>query len=151
MSEETKRFLKPTPTEQFINKLIGKLPEWGIGPKYMQVLEVTGRKSGKTYRTPVNLMEVDGELYVVAPRGETQWIRNARAAGVITLKRGKKRTQYHINELPTGKKAALLKEYLERYESAVQQYFPVQAGSDIAAFAPVEDQYPVLQLKVITE
>lgn len=151
MTQNAQNFFKPTLVEQFFNRLIGKLADWGMGPQYMQVLEVKGRKSGKTYRTPVNLMEVNSNLYLVAPRGETQWVRNARHAGTVTLKRGRERIQYRITELPVGQKASLLKEYLERYASAVQRYFSIQAGSDVDAFTHVEDQYPILQLEAIVD
>lgn len=149
MTQTSPTFLKPTRTEQLFNKLIGRLADWGIGPKYMVVLEAVGRKSGKIYRTPVNLMEVDGLLYLVAPRGEAQWVRNVRHAGTVTLKRGSKRTQYQITELPVGQKASLLKEYLERYASAVQQYFTVTAGSPAEEFIALEPQYPILRLEAM--
>jgi len=148
MAKESSAFLKPSSTEQFFNKCIGRLVDWGIGPNYMQVLEVAGRKSGKIYRTPVNLMQMNDTLYLVAPRGETSWVRNARHVESITLKRGNKRTQYRVNELPNGAKAEILKEYLERYKSAVQRYFDIEAGSDVSAFEPVADRYPVMRLEM---
>lgn len=150
MTQKAKQFLKPTPIEQFFNKLIGILPDWGIGPQHMRILEVKGRKSGKTYRTPVNLMEVENKLYLVAPRGETQWVRNARHVGTVSLKRGKNRTRYRVTELVENQKAPLLKEYLERYKSEVQRYFSVPADSDVSAFTAIADQYPVLELEAIT-
>lgn len=149
MTQDTKYFLKPSAFEQFMNNMIGKLADWGVGPGYMYVLEVEGRKSGKTYRTPVNLLEVDGAPYLVAPRGEANWVRNAKHAGTLTLKRGKMRTTYRVTEVPSGQKAPLLKEYLDRYASAVQRYFSVQAGSPVETFVPLEDQYPVLRLEPI--
>ncbi len=148
MTQAPPAFLKPTPTDQFFNKLVGHLANWGIGPKYMVVLETAGRKSGKIYRTPVNLMEVDSVLYLVAPRGETQWVRNVRHANTVTLTRGNKRSQYKITELPPGEKASLLKAYLDRYTAAVQQYFPVKAGSPVGDFVALEAQYPVMRLEI---
>lgn len=149
MAQASPAFRRPSSTEQFINKCIGRLVDWGMGPKYMQVLEVAGRKSGKIYRTPVNLMQINDALYLVAPRGETNWVRNARHAKSITLKRGNKRTHYSMIELPAGEKAAILKEYLERYKSEVQKYFDIEAGSDLSAFKPVVDRYPVMQLEKV--
>lgn len=150
MTQDSKYFLKPSKFDQFINNMMGKLADWGIGPSYMHVLEVVGRKSGKTYRTPVNLMDVNGTLYLVAPRGETNWVRNARAAGTITLKRGSKRTQYSITELDNTQKLPLLKEYLDRYKRDVQRYFTVEAGSATEEFAAVAQKYPVLRLTAIS-
>lgn len=147
MTNQSPTFQKPSAIEQFFNKCIGRLVDWGIGPKYMQVLEVAGRKSGKIYRTPVNLMQMDNVLYLVAPRGETSWVRNARQADAITLKRGNNRTQYRVNELPNDEKSTILKEYLDRYKSAVQQYFDIEAGSSAEAFNSVTDRYPVMRLE----
>ena len=59
----------------------------GISLMGSRVLVVRGRKSGDLRRTPVNLMELDGERYLVAPRGNTEWVRNVRAAGGAELHR----------------------------------------------------------------
>ena len=56
-------------------------PTHGISLMGSRVLVVRGRTSGEPRSNPVNLLELDGERYLVAPRGNTQWVRNARAAG----------------------------------------------------------------------
>jgi hypothetical protein len=73
---------RPTGFEQFVNKLVGGLVKLGAVPKHMRSLSVRGRKSGKSYSAPVNLLELDGTRYLLAPRGTTQWVRNLRAAGL---------------------------------------------------------------------
>ena len=105
-----------------------------------------GRKSGKLYSTPVNLMDVNGKLVLVAPRGKTQWVRNAQASGEITLKRGRYRKRFHLQPVGVPEKLPLLKQYLDRFRSAVQGYFPVRAGSPPEAFADVADRFPVFGL-----
>lgn len=132
--------------EQFFNRAFGFLVGLGIGPSYCYLLQVRGRKSGRLYSTPVNLMDINGKRLLVAPRGRTQWVRNAEASGEITLKRGSFNTRFQLKELLGPDKLPVLKEYLDRYHTAVQRYFTVRAGSPAEAFAEVADRYPVFEL-----
>lgn len=142
----TQQFLKPSATEQFFNRAFGFLVGLGIGPSYCYLLQVRGRKSGKLYSTPVNMMEIGGKHLLVAPRGRTQWVRNAEASGQITLKRGSYNKVFRLTEIGTPGKLPILKEYLDRYHSAVQRYFTVRAGSPAEAFAETADRHPVFEL-----
>ena len=139
-------YQRPTAAEATINRLIGLLPRLGIGPRYMVLLQVRGRKSGRVYSTPVNLLELDGHRYLVAPRGDTQWSRNAAASGEVTLVRGLRRETVNVKPIADADKPAILKAYLDQYASAVQQYFPVAAGSPLAAFTPLAANYPVFDI-----
>jgi deazaflavin-dependent oxidoreductase (nitroreductase family) len=139
-------FLEPKPVEKFFNRAFGFLVGLGIGPAYMYLLQVRGRKSGRVYSTPVNVLHVEGKRYLVAPRGRTQWVRNAEAVGEITLKKGRYRQIFHLRPIPDSGKPELLKMYLERFVTAVQRYFPVKAGSPPEAFREVASNYPVFEL-----
>lgn len=145
----TQEFLKPSASEQFFNSAFGFLVGLGIGPSYCYLLQVRGRKSGKLYSTPVNLMEINGKHLLVAPRGRTQWVRNAEASGEIKLKRGSFNKRFRLKEVVGPGKMPVLKEYLDRYHSAVQRYFTVRAGSPAEAFADVADRHPVFELTEI--
>src|SRR5438876_3863664 len=127
-------FAKPSGMEAMFNRAMGMLAGWGIGPSFIYQLQVRGRKSGKIFSTPVNLMEFGGKQILVAPRGRTQWVRNAEAAGEIILKRGSTRLRVALREIVNEGKAEILREYLGRYASAVQKFFPVKAGAAIEAF-----------------
>lgn len=146
----TQEFLKPSATEQFFNRAFGFLVGLGIGPSYCYLLQVRGRKSGKLYSTPVNMMQINGKHLLVAPRGRTQWVRNAEASGEITLKQGSYKKRFRLKEISTADKLPILKEYLDRYRSAVQRYFTIRAGSPTEAFAEVADKYPVFELSEIS-
>jgi deazaflavin-dependent oxidoreductase (nitroreductase family) len=146
MGKEMAEFRAPTGLEAFFNRAFGFLVGLGIGPKYIYLLQVRGRKTGRVYSSPVNLMEIDGKKILVAPRGRTQWVRNAEAAGEITLKRGSARLKYGLRVIPDGDKLEFLKTYLDRYSGAVQRYFPVQAGSPAEAFREIAANYPVFEL-----
>lgn len=139
-------FREPTGIEKAFNRAMGALAGWGLGPKYVYLLQVRGRKSGRIYSTPVNVMDVGGKRYLIAPRGRTQWVRNAEASGEIVLKRGAKRESCRLVEITGDPKNALLKEYLERYVGAVQRYFPVKAGSPAEAFREIAEHYPAFEL-----
>ena len=112
----------------------------------MQLLQVTGRKTGRVYSTPVNLLQVGDKLYLVAPRGRTQWVRNSEAAGEIVLKRGSTRRKYRLRPIPDVEKPEILKLYLDSYKSAVQRYFSVPAGAPVAPFRDIASNYPVFEL-----
>jgi len=132
-------FRKPSPLEALFNRAFGFLVGLGIGPSYMQLLQVRGRKTGRVYSSPVNLLQVDSKPYLVAPRGRTQWVRNAEATG-------RQERNYRLRPLPDAEKPGILKLYLDNYKSAVQQYFPVPAGSPAAAFREIAANYPAFEL-----
>jgi deazaflavin-dependent oxidoreductase (nitroreductase family) len=136
----------PSAFEALFNRTFGILAGLGIGPKFIYQLQVRGRKSGKTYASPVNLMEIAGKQILVAPRGRTQWVRNAEATGEIVLKRGSYRQSFTLRPIPDEQKPPLLKEYLDRYSSAVKKFFPVPAGSPADSFRPIAPNYPVFEL-----
>ena len=70
----------------------------------MVLLQVRGRKSGRLYSTPVNLLDLNGRRYLVAPRGDTQWARNAVASGEVTLVRGFRRETVRLKPLADADK-----------------------------------------------
>ena len=139
-------FRAPTAAERAFNRFFGFLVGLGLGLKHNYLLQVRGRKSGKLYSTPVDLLEMDGKRFLVAPRGRTQWVRNAEAAGEITLKKGSSRQSFRLRAISDAEKPPLLKAYLDSFKTTVQRYFPVPAGSDVQAFASIAANYPVFEL-----
>jgi deazaflavin-dependent oxidoreductase (nitroreductase family) len=146
MNSSQPTFRQPTAFESAFNRVFGFLVGLGLGFAYNYLLEVRGRKSGKTYSTPINLLELGGKRFLVAPRGQTQWVRNAEAAGEVTLKRGKTRQRFRLRPIPDADKPEILKRYLDAFKREVQQYFPVAAGSPASAFASIAPNYPVFEL-----
>lgn len=144
--KNTVEFQAPSGIEALFNRTMGLLAGLGIGPSFIYLLQVRGRKSGRIFSTPVNLMEFGGKQVLVAPRGRTQWVRNAEAAGEITLKRGSQRLRYGLRPIADAQKPEILKEYLDRYASAVKKFFPVSPGSAVKAFRPIAGNYPVFEL-----
>jgi deazaflavin-dependent oxidoreductase (nitroreductase family) len=140
------RYLAPSVAEHWFNSLFGLLVGWGLGLPHNYLLQVQGRKTGRIYSTPVNVLDYEGKRFLVAPRGETQWVRNAIASGHVWLKRGRSREQFSLRILENRDKPILLSEYLNRYKTTVQRYFPVHAGSPVEAFSNVAANYPVFEL-----
>jgi len=139
-------FLKPTPVDRIFSKVFGALVKLGIGFRHNFVLEVPGRKSGKLFSTPIDILEYSGKRYLVAPRGQTEWVRNAEAAGRVTLKKGRESHQFRIRSVPPVERPELLKAYLNSFKTTVQRFFPVKAGSPVSDFVPLAERYPVFEL-----
>ena len=87
-------------------------------------LRVRGRKTGRWRSVPVNVLELDGERYLVAPRGETEWVRNLRAAGSGQLQYGRRRIEpFTAVEVPDAEKPRLIAAYLDRWGYQVRSQF----------------------------
>ena len=146
MNSPVSTFREPTGVEKIFNRVFGFLVGLGLGFSHNYLLEVRGRKSGKLYSTPVDLLELDGKRYLVAPRGRTQWVRNAEAAGEVTLKKGSSRQKFHLRPLPDADKPQILKAYLDNFKREVQTYFPIPAGSPEESFVAIAESYPAFEL-----
>jgi deazaflavin-dependent oxidoreductase (nitroreductase family) len=146
MNSPPAAFRAPSAVERAFNKVFGFLVGMGLGFSYNYLLQVKGRKSGKIYSTPIDLLERGGKRFLVAPRGRTQWVRNAEAAGEVTLKKGSQRQQFKLRALADDEKPEILKGYLDQFKREVQTYFPVPAGSPVEAFRELVENYPAFEL-----
>ncbi|HEY6380463.1 MAG TPA: nitroreductase family deazaflavin-dependent oxidoreductase [Pseudolabrys sp.] len=117
----------------------------GLGPPHTYLLTVPGRKSLKPYSTPVILVEENGDRWLVAPYGEVGWVKNARAAGQVTLERGRRSETVRIAELSPGEAAPVLKKYLSRVP-VVRPFFDVTPKSQIADFVVEAPRHPVFRI-----
>jgi deazaflavin-dependent oxidoreductase (nitroreductase family) len=134
-------------TTHIFNRLIAALTGRGVSVLGSRVLEVKGRSSGQPRRTPVNLLELEGERYLVAPRGETQWARNLRASGEGRLLVGKRSESFTATELGDEEKAPVLRAYLKRWKFEVGVFFdgvgPDSSEDELRGAAP---KHPVFRL-----
>ena len=146
MDQSRPAFLKPTSFERVFNRVFGFLVGLGVGLKHNYLLQVRGRKSGKLYSTPVDVLDDGARLFLICPRGRAQWVLNAEATGRVTLKHGASIREFTLRAVPDSEKAPILKNYLDRFKLTVQRYFPVPAGSSLEAFSPYLSQYPVFEL-----
>jgi deazaflavin-dependent oxidoreductase (nitroreductase family) len=144
--EKLPEFRRPDATARIFNRMFGFLIGLGFGPLNSYLLETRGRTSGRVYSTPVYLLVFGGKEFLVAPRGRTQWVRNAEATGEISLKRGTARREYRMCAVPDAERPEILKAYLETFAWTVQRHFPVPKGSPATAFASIVAYYPVFEL-----
>ncbi len=128
------------------NHLVAPLAWLGLAGSRTHVLIVRGRKSGRRYSTPVQLvLGDDGRRWLVAPYGETAWVRNARAAGEVELLRARRTTRHRIEEAAPDEAAPVLREYL-RSTPIVTPYFDAGRGDPVEAFAAEAGLHPVFRL-----
>jgi len=146
MSQEKLRFDAPSPIERLFSRMFGALVGLGLGFSHNHQLQVRGRRSGRLYSTPVDVLVHRGRRFLVAGRGETQWVRNAGASGQITLRKGRRREELRVRIVPDVEKPDVLKAYLDRFKLTVQRYFPVPAGAPADELAPLAPRYPVFEL-----
>ena len=146
MDQEPSSFTTLSTIERWFNRLFGALVGLGIGFAHSYVLEVRGRKSGKLHTTPVDLLVQGEKRFLVAPRGLTQWVRNAESAGEITLRKGSRTERYRVRPLADSEKPPILKAYLDSFRREVQRFFPIPAGSPEASFAALAPRYPAFEL-----
>ena len=134
-------------TQHVFNASVGLLTRLGLSVWGSRVLEVRGRKTGEPRRVPVNLLTFEGEQYLVAPRGETQWVRNLRVAGDGVLLLGRHRQEFAATELADADKPALLRAYLKRWKAEVGVFFDgVSADSPQSEVERIAPRHPVFHI-----
>jgi deazaflavin-dependent oxidoreductase (nitroreductase family) len=144
------RYLRPGWfTTNVFNRIVAGLTRLGVSVLGSRVLEVPGRTSGEPRRVPVNLLTFDGERHLVAPRGETQWVRNLRAnGGKGTLLLGRRREPFVASELDDDEKVPVLREYLRRWKVEAGAFFEgVDTSASDAEFRRIAPGYPVFRLR----
>lgn len=122
----------------------------GIAGKTDYLLTVTGRKTGTPHSTPVTLVEEGGERWLVAPYGEVAWVKNARAAGRVTLSRGRRSETASIAELGPAESAPVLKAYIKNV-AVTRPFFDAQPDSPLEAFVAEAPRHPVFSIRPTTE
>ena len=145
------KYLRPGAVEGSFGRALVFLIRIGLVRGHFYVLEVRGRKSGKTISLPVDLLELERRRYLVCACGDSNWVRNARTAGEVVLVRAMRRHRYAVRELLPGMRPPVLKAYLDRFASEVQRFFPVPKGSAVEAFNDIAPRYPVFELQPLGE
>ena len=134
-------------TKHVFNRLIAWLTRGGLSVWGSRELRVKGRKSGEVRKVPVNLLTYENQRYLVAPRGETQWVRNLRVAGTGELRVGKRVEAFRGIELDDADKPPILRAYLRRWKMEVGVFFDgVSADSPDAEVTRIAPQHPVFRV-----
>jgi len=128
-----------------LNAVMTLLLRLGLGPPGIWLLTTRGRRSGKPHTTPVSLIEDETGRYLVSPYGTSAWVYNARAAGSVTVRRGRRSQTLPITELGAAQSAPILKRYVQR-ERIVRPWFDAPHDGPVDAFAAEADHHPVFRL-----
>lgn len=127
-----------------MNAVIGPLTRLGLAGRHTYVLTVHGRKTGRTYSTPVRLIE-NGERWLVAPYGEVGWVRNARASGEVQISRAGRSHTLSIEEVAPERAAPVLQRYLKSVP-VVRPFFDAKPDSPLEDFVTEASRHPVFRL-----
>jgi deazaflavin-dependent oxidoreductase (nitroreductase family) len=131
-------------TRRIFNPLVGWLTRHGVSIWGARELRVRGRSTGEWRTTPVNPLALDGHRYLVAPRGETQWVRNIRVSGGGELRVGRRLEAFTCTEVADDDKVDILRAYLQRWKMEVGKFFdgvgPEAPDDQLRAIA---DRHPV--------
>jgi len=147
--ESASRYVRPGWfTKHVFNPVVALLTRAGVSVWGSRELRVRGRKSGEWRTTPVNLLNYEGDRYLVAPRGVTQWVRNLRAVGEGELRVGRRTERFRATELPDEEKPSILRAYLKRWKAEVGVFFGgVGADSSEEELRRISPDHPVFRIE----
>jgi hypothetical protein len=151
-TDQPDRYLAPGfVTRRLANPLMAAITRMGFSPRGSRVLHVRGRSSGQWHTVPVNPLTFDGQQYLIAPRGETQWVRNMRVAHCGRLQLGRRLTEFSAVEVTdAGIKAPILQAYLRVWRSEVGAFFDGVDGDSLDELRAIADGYPMFVIHTST-
>jgi deazaflavin-dependent oxidoreductase (nitroreductase family) len=146
---DTQRYVQPKARDLRIHKILSTALKIGISMRGMKLLYVRGRKSGELRSAVVGPLLHEGQLYLVAPRGNTQWVRNLRAAGEGQLRLGRKVEQFTATELADTDKPPVLRPYLKVWKEDTGVFFD---NTDDKASDPrlleIAPNHPIFRIEI---
>jgi deazaflavin-dependent oxidoreductase (nitroreductase family) len=140
------RTYRPTLLGRLRDRVMTFMLRMGAGPPGLYLLTVPGRKTGIPRTTPVAPLQDSGDRWLVAPFGPAGWAPNARAAGRVTLSRGRTAETFAAAELGPEEAAPILKRYLAEHPRTVGAYFDVGRDGALEEFAAEAPRHPVFRL-----
>jgi deazaflavin-dependent oxidoreductase (nitroreductase family) len=143
------REFRPSRGRRVGDTIIGMFVRAGLVPS-TYLLTTRGRKTGRPLTHPATVVDQDGRRWLVAPYGQVSWVRNARAAGRVTLGRRGDRRDYAVREVPAEEAGPVLKRYVG-VATATRPYFGADKDAPVEAFVAEADRHPVFELLPIDE
>jgi deazaflavin-dependent oxidoreductase (nitroreductase family) len=134
-----------TAATRLINRIFSLLTRLGLGASYRHILTVPGRKTGRLYSTPVDIIEFDGERWLIAGYGPATWTKNVRAAGEVTLTRGGASRRFAAETATREEAIGPLRTYIEKIR-VTRPYFDARPDSPDDAIAAELERHPVFRL-----
>ena len=142
-------YRRPTKLTQAFNRVMGWLASRGLMPSDTITLEVKDRRSGMIRSNVVTWVEQGEERYLVSPRGESEWVRNVRAAGGEAVLRHRGRQRVRLEEVPAEERAPIIKAYLAKTAMATRQHFGVDPKAEIREFEAIAARHPVFRIVMV--
>jgi len=130
---------------RLINSWFRALTKLGLGASYRQILTVPGRKTGRPHSTPVDVIEVGGQRWLVAGYGPANWVLNTRAHGQVTLSRGRHSETYKVEEVGAEDAIPVLRKYIAEIR-VTRAYFDATPNSSDEAVAAELSRHAVFRL-----
>jgi deazaflavin-dependent oxidoreductase (nitroreductase family) len=140
------RTYEVTASIRLVNRIMGLLIRLGTGPRGLHILSVRGRRTGRVHSTPVRVLELDGRRWLVSPYGEVGWVRNARAVGEVTLRRGRRSGTVKVTEVSPREATPVLRTYIKE-ESFARPYFDVAFDASDEAIEAQAPRHPVFRIE----
>ena len=128
-----------------VNVVVTPLARTGLAGRRTHLLTVPGRETGRLYTTPVSLAWLEGDRFLVAPYGERNWVKNARAAGWVELRRGSRRERLAVEEATPEQAVPVLRDYY-RWAWVTRPFFEVTLDSPDEAWLAEAPRHPVFRL-----
>jgi deazaflavin-dependent oxidoreductase (nitroreductase family) len=146
------RYLEPGWfTRNVFNRIVVGLTRLGLSVRGSRELRVRGRTSGEWRKNPVNVLDLDGVRYLVAPRGTTQWVRNLRVAQTGELRVGRRVEEFRATEIADDDKTDVLRSYLRRWKMEVGVFFDgVDDKASDEQMRAIADRHPVFRVEPVT-
>lgn len=137
-----------SPASHAANRMLTRQLRRGRGPAFMQLLTVTGRRTGRSYTTPIVPLVTDRGRWLVSPYGEVNWVRNVRASGQATLSRGDTVETLRAIEVDPADAVPLLRAYLSKKPVGwiVRSQFRFGPRSSDAEIAREAVRHPVFEV-----
>lgn len=142
------RTFEYTLDRRIVNRILLWMLRFGLAPSSYYLLTVRGRKTGNPHKVPVALVEEEHKRWLVAPYGVVDWVKNARASGIVNLSRQAQSGDFRINELPPEAAAPILKKYLQKFP-ITESYFDASTDSALDNFIEEARSKPVFELTEI--
>lgn len=145
----------PSPWYRRLNPVGVPLTTWGFAPRDAVTLQVRGRRTGRPRRIPILITRYEGADYLVALAGQSQWVRNVRAAGGDAVLRRRSTRRVRLEEVPVEERAPVLAAYLaagkrRSGESAAREqakwYFGLHEPPTVERLAVLAPRYPVFRV-----
>lgn len=137
---------KPSGLVKLMNGVLGRLASIGLMPGDTVQLQVKGRRSGQMRSVAVTWVEHEGQRYLVAPRGNTEWARNAKAAGGEAVLKHRKSERVRLEEIPVEQRAPIIKSYLKKTALVTKREFGLEPDAPLEEFEKIAPDHPVFRV-----